>query len=260
MSTNPVIIDISHYQPQPDWKKVAAGGTIGVILKATENLTYVDPTYYGRQIGAIEAGVLVAAYHFLRPNNIDDQMRHFVKTVAPSPGERLVVDYEDAGIPFKDLERAVHYLLENTQCEITVYGSNVLVDACKGKKSPILEQTSLWQARYSSSQPAVPTNIWPTWTVWQYTDKAVVDGISGNVDGNKWNGDPARIPQWFDANAITPPAPEPEPEPVPPTPDARQVAMNLMIESPDDIDFTLTVNGRIVFQTLAHISDTSGGS
>jgi GH25 family lysozyme M1 (1,4-beta-N-acetylmuramidase) len=33
---NPVVVDISHWNPTPDWAKLKADGTVGVIHKATE--------------------------------------------------------------------------------------------------------------------------------------------------------------------------------------------------------------------------------
>lgn len=233
-----IVLDISHYQPTPDWTKVKAGGTVGVILKCTEGTTYLDPTYHGRVIGAQENGVLVSSYHFMRPGSMRDQMDWYLKNAAPAPGERLCLDYEDENVSFNDLEYAAQYLFEHTQCEITVYGSNILVEACKGKHSEVLSKTSLWQARYSSSEPAVPTNIWPAWSLWQFTDKGQVDGITGNVDCNRWNGDPKDLPGWFDTEYIAPPAPGPSPEP-----DRRVVRLDMTVDSPDDVEFVITING-----------------
>ena len=34
--TNPLVTDISHHNPTPDWAKLHAGGTIGVICKAVK--------------------------------------------------------------------------------------------------------------------------------------------------------------------------------------------------------------------------------
>ena len=39
-------------------------------------------------------------------------------------------------------------------------------------------------------QNGVPSGYapWPTWKVWQYADNTTVPGISGNVDGDVFNG------------------------------------------------------------------------
>lgn len=234
--SNPIVIDISHYQPTPNWKAVKAGGTVGVILKATEGTGYKDPTFDSRWIAAQEAGLLVSAYHFLKHGKIADQMNYFQTVVEPAPGSRLVIDFEDGACTFDDLEQAADWLLKYSDCEVSVYGSNHLVDVVGGKTSDILERTSLWQARYSSNPPKVPTNIWPTWSLWQYTDKASVEGITGPVDGNKWNGDPAKLPGWFMRTD----------QPAPPVSDLPVVHLDIRIDTPDNVDLVITLNGKEV--------------
>jgi len=235
---NPAIIDISHHNATPDWQALKAGGTMAVILKATEGASYVDPTFQSRWAAAKDNGLLRSAYHFLRPGDVNAQMARFVDVVQPSATERLVIDYEDADVSFADLERAAKYLLDEG-LQTTIYGSNVLVDACKGKTSTILSRTSLWQARYSSNEPKVPTNIWKTWSLWQFTDKAKVSGIKGAVDGNNWNGHPANLPAWFDSSlAVLPSEPYPEPEPI------KLVTIDVTV--PEGVLVSFSVNGREV--------------
>lgn len=212
---NPIVVDLSHHNPTPDWQALKAGGTLGVILKATEGASYVDPTFASRWDAAKANGLLRSAYHFLRPGNMLEQMQRFIKVVQPSLTERLVIDYEDPDVSFANLQLAAKFLLD-AGYQVAIYGSNVLTDACKGKTSAILSNTSLWQARYSSNEPEVPS-IWPTWALWQFTDKAKVSGIKALVDGNHWNGHPANLPAWFDSSLALPPStpyPEPAAEPV----------------------------------------------
>jgi len=230
---NPIVVDISHHNPTPDWQALKAGGTLGVILKATEGASYVDPTFQSRWAAAKDNGLLRSAYHFLRPTDVVTQMQCFLRTVNPSRTERLCIDYEDAEVLFTDLEKAAQYLL-NAGVQTTIYGSNVLVEACKGRTSPILSKTSLWQARYSSNEPVVPS-IWPTWSLWQFSEKCKVSGITGNVDGNHWNGHPANLPAWFDSSlAVLPPEPAPEPD------DDMTISMTV------PPGFKVVINGREV--------------
>jgi lysozyme len=231
-----IVIDVSHWQPSPDWVKVRAGGTQGVILKCTEGSAYFDPTYDGRYIGARENGLLTSSYHFLRPGSMEDQMYWYIQHADVTPGRRLVLDYEDENVSFNDLELAARILFDKTECEVTIYGSNVLVDACKGKRSEVLARTSLWQARYGSNEPAVPS-IWPTWSLWQWTDKGEVPGINGDVDCNRWNGHPDKLPGWFD-KAMTVPVP------APPQPDEGEVTIDVTASATPGVKIYLTINGR----------------
>lgn len=45
----------------------------------------------------------------------------------------------------------------------------------------------LWLASYKQSAPTIPTG-WNAYTIWQYTESGSVEGISGNIDKNVFNG------------------------------------------------------------------------
>ena len=238
----PLVIDLSHHNPTPNWQQIKVAGVVGIIHKATEGTSFVDEDYEPRRQAAIAAGLSWSSYHFLKHGSVPQQMQHYAKTANAGIGDRLIVDFEDTDCTFTDLEDAVQWLFANTDCEVTVYGSNHLVDSVAGKTSPILSKTSLWQARYNATkEPDVPTNIWPTWSLWQYTDKAIVPGISKPVDGNKWNGDPDKLPLWFSNKAVEP---EPGPEPVPPAPQPEPAkSVSIDITTPAGVAVAITVNG-----------------
>jgi GH25 family lysozyme M1 (1,4-beta-N-acetylmuramidase) len=203
--TNPIVVDISHHQADVDFGDLKAGGTVGVILKATEGTSYLDPTYIDRNEKALRAGLMTAPYHFLKPGSIEAQMKWFLAKTQPADGSRLVIDYEADGLKISDLEASVRFLRQNApKCELTVYGANGFLGAQLGKSKNALlaANTSLWVASYRDDAPTV-TNLkptWPFWSLWQYTDKAQADGVIGPVDGNRWNGNGEALKKWFDAN------------------------------------------------------------
>lgn len=214
---NPLVIDISHHQQSVDFPALFGAGTRAVILKATENTGYIDPTFKDRRIAADRVGMSVAAYHFMRPGNIAAQMTLFLNTVNPAPGERLILDYEDPKSNIAELEQAVNYLNQQVPgVEITVYGANGCLGAhLGGKKSPLLSaKTSLWVASYTTKPEPTMTDLkatWPVWSLWQYTDAAKVEGSLTPVDANRWNGNPDDLAKWFDngdARQPSPPVPE----------------------------------------------------
>jgi GH25 family lysozyme M1 (1,4-beta-N-acetylmuramidase) len=211
--TNPVVVDLSHHNPTPNWTQLKAAGTVGVIHKATEGTSYVDDTLFSRARAAMDAGLCWSTYHFLRPGDMVAQMQHYLDTVDPREGERMCLDHEDAGVSLSDLKQAVQILLDDPRkLQVTIYSGHVieeqLGDACD---QFLAENTSLWTCQYTSaSAPSWCVATWPTWSLWQYTDRASVQGVSQPVDGNKWNGDEAGLIAWFGpAEAV---APEPEPE------------------------------------------------
>lgn len=236
--TNPIVIDISHWQPEPDFAKVKAGGTVGVIFKATEGTSYVDPTYHSRRAKALQAGLSVSSYHFLKAGSIKAQMDHYLKTVDPTIHERLCIDHEEKAT-LKELEEAVEYLWSKGARHITIYSGHLIKSQLGGKVSKTLfEKTSLWIAHYTTAaKPVWPTATWPTWSLWQYTDKGSCAGISGDVDANKWNGDPALLPGWFNSeDVVSSPAPEPKP--------SSDVVVSVALVAPEGVTFEVTVNGK----------------
>ena len=233
---NPIVIDLSHWNADPVWQKVKEGGTIGVIHKATEGTNYVDNTLFRRMSAAKKAGLLTCTYHFLRPGNpgvMEDQMRHYLATIDPVPGERVCLDHEDEGTTLAMLEAAVEFLLDvRSDLQITIYSGHLIKEQLEKKSSPLLAgNTSLWVAHYTTKKsPTWPKDTWPHWSLWQYTDKANVSGIDGPVDGNKWNGTEEALKVWLA------PAGEPaEPEPAP-------VSVN--IQAPPGVEVVVYVNGE----------------
>jgi hypothetical protein len=80
-------IDVSHYQPNINWSKVAAAGIKFAYMKATEGTSrspsfpskylylayflaaYKDPKFSSHYLGAYKAGIIHGAYHFARPSS-----------------------------------------------------------------------------------------------------------------------------------------------------------------------------------------------
>lgn len=60
--------DVSSYQPKIDWPAAKAGGCDFAIVKVTEGNNYVSRLAAEQVRGAVDAGLLVALYHFANPN------------------------------------------------------------------------------------------------------------------------------------------------------------------------------------------------
>lgn len=212
--SNPVVIDLSHHNPEPDWDALLDAGTLGVIHKATEGTTYIDDTFADRRDRARGSGMPFLAYHFLRPGSIEAQMRHFLEVVMPVQGERLCLDFEDDDMSLGELVQAVEYLqAQPGGYQVTVYSGHTIREKLGGECNEVLATTSLWIAQYGP-EPEWPYATWPTWSLWQYTDGAQATGCSAPVDGNQWNGSTENLLAWL-APAGSAPAPAPGPEPAP---------------------------------------------
>ena len=224
MTTDIIVVDVSHHQgdwPGEDtpWDAMRGAGLIGVILKATEGTTYVDPTFRRRYDAAHENDIIASSYHFLRHGGISQQMQLYLNTVDPEPGERMVLDWEDGSVTLGELKDAIEYLLnDNRNLQVTVYASaSFLQENVPNVSDPVLAQTSLWVARYSGQPPYWPSAVWSTWSLWQCTDSYSVEGY-GPLDGNKFNGSVEACKAWL--------APAGS-EPVPVPPDDEPVVLNV---------------------------------
>jgi lysozyme len=212
---NPVVVDLSHWNPTPDWAKLKAGGTVGVIHKATEGTGNVDATLFARAKPAMDAGLKWSTYHFLRPGKMQQQMDFYLSTIDPVQGERVCLDHEDKGVSLTDLEYCVNYLAQKRpDLQVAIYSGNVIKEQLGNNYSETLSKTSLWLAQYTTGTPSWPARTWPQWSLWQYTDKAQVSGISQPVDGDRFNGSIEQCLAWFGPAGDTTPVP-PEPQPLP---------------------------------------------
>jgi len=237
MSEDLVVIDISHWQTEPDWLSLKAAGIVGVILKATEGTSYEDPTFKRRRIDAYNAGFATGSYHFLRPKNIRDQMEWYLSVATPDPGERVVVDFEDPDCTEAEVEEAVTVLMEaGLNLQIAVYGSSSFLSYKLGASNPILSaNTSLWLAHYTAAAAPSgwPTGIWPAWSLWQYTDEAVIEGW-GPIDGNRFNGSLDQCLAWMWPAPVVP-------TPVPPFAPEVSITVHVKVEAPPNVKVNIVL-------------------
>lgn len=232
--TTPVVVDISHYQPQPDFKAMKAGGVVGVIIKATEGTSITDSKWKAYTEGAFAAGLKVGAYHFLRPGSMTAQVDHFLDCIDMllPLGSRVAIDHEDSKVSLAELEDCIEYLhKKRPDLQIALYSGHLIKEQLGNKRSDTLARlTSLWIAQYNDTGPSWPTGTWVTWSLWQYTDRATVPGISAPVDGDEWNGDSDGLLRWFG-----PVSNVPEPEPAKPQ-------VELRIKCPEGVELLIYVN------------------
>jgi len=58
------IVDLSHHNGVVDLTQARQAGILGIIQKATQSATFVDPTFQTNFDQARNAGLLLGAYHF----------------------------------------------------------------------------------------------------------------------------------------------------------------------------------------------------
>lgn len=186
-------IDVSRYQGEIDWKKVAAAGYKFAVIRATVGDYYTDPRFYTNWNGAKKNLLLVSAYHVVVPTRYADRQI-----------ERLfdVMDKRKADFPLVlDIER--HDNLSAASVTACVRDCITLIRN-RDKRRPIIytarwfwnahitpasdwKNYDLWVASYTKT-PIYPTG-WTKFRFWQYTASGKVPGVSGGTDCNWFNGD-----------------------------------------------------------------------
>ena len=197
------VIDISHHQGNIDFHKVKIAGIQAVILKATEGTNYKDQAYKEYKKAAEDVGLLCGAYHFGHYGDGVAQADYFMQSIGIDKSTLMILDLEwvmSAGqkkdpMSLVQAEQFVKRVFQKTGRWPGVYTSFSFLDEYKYKSSKELSNCWLWVAQYSKT-PKVPP-IWPEWTLWQYTESGIVNGIHTNCDRDKFKGTVAELREFW---------------------------------------------------------------
>lgn len=243
MSNIPVCIDISHHQGFPDFDEVARSGVLGVIHKATEGTSYIDPNRAENLSNAKSAGLGISTYFWLKPGNGRAQAEFYLSVIDPVQGERVVIDYEEDGCTLTTLCDAVQALLDyNRDLQITVYSGHLLKEQLGSDHDSFLaENTDLWLAQYTNDEDDIswPEGTYPSWVLWQYSETGEVPGIDdGYVDLDNFYKNDAAFLEWISPAGRAP-------TPLPPVPVPSEV-VSVAITSPENVAVEVSINGVLV--------------
>ena len=182
-------IDVSHHQGDINWKEVAREKIGFVYIKATEGATYTDSMFHKNVSGAIDAGMLVGAYHYFRmTSSATEQFKNFKESVGRYKMQLVpMVDVETSdGKPVKQLQDSldvfIKLLKEEFGCPPMIYGTQRSYNTyC----APKYNNYHLYIGRYGDNPPEIKGT--GTYSIWQYTESAYVKGIPKPVDMCRFN-------------------------------------------------------------------------
>jgi lysozyme len=188
------IIDLSHFNANPDFALARSGGILAVIHKATEGIAFSDPAYAARRDAA--GGLWWGAYHFGDGTDGIEQADFFLSKIGTT--RMLALDFEkNPGGPSMTLDQARAFVTRvraATGRWPGLYGGGYLKQMLGGAKDPVLGNCWLWLAQYGP-RAVVPPN-WTAWSMWQYTDSSAVPGV-GRCDRSRFNGSAAELEELF---------------------------------------------------------------
>ena len=187
-------IDVSEYQGKISWSYV---DTIEnqyplhfVFIRATAGNEAVDRRFKRNWEGAKKNKMIRGAYHYYRPNeNSLEQAALFIKTVRLQKGdlppvldiEKLPKNQSMTNLK-KGLRRWLQAIENHYKVKPIIYtGEKYYDDFLKEEFSDYL----FWIANYNFYREEIQDD----WLFWQFTERAAVPGIEGNVDVNIYNGD-----------------------------------------------------------------------
>ena len=200
LSLPDILVDLSHWQVAPNFAAMKAAGVAAVILKATQGVTMVDPTFPVRSMAAARAGLLVGAYHFCDASPPVRQVEHFLSVA----GHLLVlsIDIEPNGIGdtvtvAQAAEIAARLHQATGRLPLVYIGRWGPAGNGAGLPNKVLARCPLWLAEYGTD-PVCPAGWDDAWTFWQYTDAGVVPGVAEPCDCSRFTRTPQELSAWWD--------------------------------------------------------------
>jgi lysozyme len=141
------ILDISHWQSKIDFNKVVDL----CILKCTESLSYLDPTFKERRDILRKKGLYLGCYHFINlGKNPEQEALWYLKNVGEiKEGELLALDYElKLSNPVPICKQWLDTIYKETGKRAYIYLNESTTN--KFDWSPISKEHKLWIAKYSN--------------------------------------------------------------------------------------------------------------
>lgn len=179
-------IDVARYQGNINWNIASRSLSKNsfVYIKCTEGATYTDPTYKKNAMQAKKHGLHIGGYHYFRmTSSAHAQFNNFKKAL-----DSIDCDL----IPMVDVEtkdkKSVRALQDSLQVFLDLlekeYGTKPMIygtmRSYNSYCAPRFNTYPLYIGRYGEEPPVV--NGPSHYTIWQYSDKYIMDGISKPVD------------------------------------------------------------------------------
>ena len=185
-------IDVSDWQDPCNFTAVKKAGYSFVYAKCTEGNNYTADTFKLKMQAADSAGIIFGAYHFMNwAQSAYSQANYFLNTATYCYGDLMpMLDLEgQTGLAPKEAITKVQKWLDIIEEEISRKPAIYLSPSFWSDQLASTDQFNdypLWLANYGVQSPPNLGEWKPM--LWQYTSKATVPGISGNIDADQFFG------------------------------------------------------------------------
>ena len=190
-------VDVSYFQKDIDWAKVAADGIDFAIVRLgyrgySEGALFEDENAAANLDGAAAAGLLTGAYFFSQAVSVEEAEAEAELALQILDGRKLdlpvAFDMEEIyneSARTDDLTREEATAIAHAFCrriekggyKAMIYGNTAWLAARIDRSA--LKDVPVWLAQYNY-RPTYPYDF----ALWQYTSGGQVDGITGEVDLN----------------------------------------------------------------------------
>jgi lysozyme len=185
-------IDVSHWQGNIRWDLVGATDIRFCYIKATEGTDWSDWKFEFNRDNCAMENIDWGPYHFFLPEYSPLlQARHFLSRVEGwrlTPAIDVEANYKglDYGVVANRTKEMLDYVEEGIGRKPVIYTGGWFWD--RMSQQDWADDYYNWLADYRViSSPRIPIGM-NHWDIWQHTSKGHVNGISGYVDLNKFNG------------------------------------------------------------------------
>jgi GH25 family lysozyme M1 (1,4-beta-N-acetylmuramidase) len=202
-------ISVTGYDAGLDWNAARADGASFAYIKASEGVSYRNPSYSQQSTGASNAGLLRGAFHFARPNLSGGraQATFLVQSGGTwSPGNQILpaaVDLEpnpySGGYCYGLSQRQMVQWIDDFATEYrSLTGRHAVIHTtaswwqlCTGSSTRFGQTNPLWVAS-AGSPPVLPAG-WSSYTFWQNGSCEYLPGTTGCVPVSVYNSDYSQL-------------------------------------------------------------------
>jgi len=187
-------IDVSYWQGAINWDAVKGSGKAFAIARISDG-TYLDTHFDTNWAEMKRVGLIRGAYQFFRPGQDVNRLADIVigKVGRLGDGDLPVTidveatDGQSAATIVSKMKTWIAKVEAGTGKKPIIYSGKYFWQDNVGNSKDFLDHL-LWIPAYGPTCPNLPDGVWSTWAFFQYTDSSTVPGISGGVDGDKFNG------------------------------------------------------------------------
>jgi beta-N-acetylhexosaminidase len=194
-------MDVSSAQGSVDWQAAYNNGARFAYVKASEGISYLNPSFSQQYNGSYNIGMIRGAYHFAHPSSSTGtaQADYFLshgggwsadgRTLPPAldlqnnPSGAQCYGLSAAGMVswIKAFSDEMHLKTDKYPMIGTTFA---WWNACTGNSSAFASTNPFWLDSYTTSPPSsIPAGT-PTWTIWQSASSGILPGGQDQFNGS----------------------------------------------------------------------------